>query len=405
MGQKKYDDAISSFGLVMEKGLNAKFYDLYTEAVVNYGNCYIALGEIQGAEMIFSTAYANALNWDNLGLQRKIVDALRKLYARKGDYQNAYNLITQYNAISKQIQDQENTRLIRDMEFKYQTLEKENEILELQETQQTKQNEIERQKTIKQAVLYGFLALLIPIIGLLYVYYPKLQTQSQLNLQQKELNNQRRASLLNEQELKLARTSLNAQQEERLRIAQQLHDGIGGNLAGIKLQLSNMEGKSNAQHGIMNQINETYELVRDISHDLVPKKFNQNAFSTLIREHLEKIENNSSLSISFYSHPEETINKLPETLKVAFFQMIQELTTNTIKHANATNIELHLNYHDEQLQLLFEDDGKGFDTKKIATGIGLENLETRVKQLNGELMIDSSLGRGTVITINIHKKL
>ena len=403
--QKKYDTALSSFSEVMEKGLQYEFYDLYTEAVVHYGNCYIALGEIEGAEMILSMAYANALNWNNLGLQRRIVDALRKLYAGKGDFENAYNLMTQYNAASKQIQDQENTRLIRDLEYKYQTLEKENKILALQETQLAKQTEIERQKTIKKAVLYGFLAVLIPIIALLYVYYQKLQTQSQLNLQQKELNNRKISSLLNEQELKLAKTSLQAQQDERIRIAQQLHDGIGGNLAGIKLQLSNVEGKSELQQGIMKQVNETYELVRDISHDLVPKKFIQNAFPTLIKAHLAKIAEHAKLAISVYAHPEEKIDALPETLKVELFQIIQELTTNTIKHANANTIELHLNYHEGQLQMLFEDDGAGFDTKKTATGIGLDNLGNRVKQMEGKLTIDSSLGRGTVITITLNKEL
>ena len=406
--QKKYSLAIVAFDEVMTKSMDFHFYDLYTDAVLNYGTGYIGLEEFDAAEMVLSMAYANAINWNRLGIQLKIINALRKLYATKGDFQNAYNLMTQFNNVWAQISKEENTQLIRDLEFKYESVQKENEIWELQETQRDKQNEIERQKTIKKAFLYGFLVILIPIIGLLYVYYQKLQTQSQLNLQQKELNTRSIAALLKEQELKLAMTSLEAQQEERLRIAQQLHDGIGGNLAGIKLQLSNMQDKSSVQQGIMKQVNETYELVRDISHVLIPKKITQNAFSILVKEHMHQIEQHSNLSISFYAHPEEKIDGLPEPLKVELFQIIQELTTNTLKHANASSIELHISFFKEQLQVLFEDDGEGFDSAKVASGIGLDNIENRVRQLHGQLTIDSTVGRGTAITItltNLHEKI
>jgi signal transduction histidine kinase len=155
-----------------------------------------------------------------------------------------------------------------------------------------------------------------------------------LNRQQEELNSQRIAALLNTQELEIARTSLDAQQEERHRIAKQLHDSIGGNLAGIKLQLANIEGNTKFQKNVINQVNDTYELVRDISHDLVPKKFNQNAFTFLIENYIEQLQENSKLEIAFSAHPKAEINNLSEKLKVELYQITQELFTNTIKHAN-----------------------------------------------------------------------
>ena len=131
--------------------------------------------------------------------------------------------------------------MVKELEIKYNTLERENQIYQLKEVQQAKENEISRQKTIKMAFLYGFLALLIPIIALLYLYYQKLQTQSALNEKQEQLNAQKITSLLSQQELDLVQTSFDAQQQERARIAKQLHDSIGGNLAGIKLQISQSE--------------------------------------------------------------------------------------------------------------------------------------------------------------------
>ncbi|WP_394975831.1 ATP-binding protein [uncultured Croceitalea sp.] len=400
----KNDIAFDIYEKIMTTSLNSNYFDIYTEAVLEYGNICTKLKQYQIAEMALSMAYTNAIQWNRLELQKKIINSLRLTYQAKGDFENAYNLMTQHQAISNQIIEQQNSKAIKEIEIKYQTLQKENEIYELKEVQRTKQSELEQQKTIKKAFLYGFLVLLIPIIALLYVYYQKLQTQSQLNKQQEELNSQKIAALLNSQELELARTSLDAQQEERHRIAKQLHDSIGSNLAGIKLQLANLKSSSNFQKEVMNQVNETYELVRDISHDLVPKKFNQNTFTFLLEKYIGQLQKNSTIEITFSAHPKEKINRLPERLKVELYQITQELFTNTLKHANASAVEIHLNIHDEMFQLIFEDDGNGFDSEKFRKGIGLQNIESRLQQLEATLMLDSAPTRGTVITIEIPLK-
>lgn len=402
--ENKNDEAFSIYEATMSTALNSNYFDIYTEAVLEYGKVCMKLEQYQMAEMALSMAYTNAIQWNRLELQKKIINSLRLTYQAKGDYENAYNLMTQYLGVSNQIIKQQNSKAIKEIEVKYQTLQKENQIYELKEEQLAKQSEIERQKTIKKAFLYGFLALLIPIIALLFVYYQKLQTQSQLNQQQEELNTQKITSLLNSQELALARTSLDAQQEERHRIAKQLHDSIGGNLAGIKLQLANLKGNTTFQKDVMNQVNDTYELVRDISHDLVPKKFHQHAFTFLIENYIEQLRKNSEIEITFSAHPKDKINDLPKKLKIELYQITQELFTNTIKHANATSVEIHLNIHDAIFQLIFEDDGKGFEVENFRKGIGLKNIESRLQQLDAELILDSTPKRGTVITIQIPLK-
>ena len=290
---------------------------------------------------------------------------------------------------------------MQELEVKYQTLRKENQILALKEAQLEKENEIDRQTTIKKAFLYGFLVILVPILALLYVYYQKLQTQSQLNLRQKELNAQKMNSLIKENELEVAKSSLNAQQEERRRIAKQLHDSIGSNLAGIKLQLANLKESDTTQHNVLEQIDQTYELVRDISHDLIPKRFKQDAFTTLVQDYLKTIEEASPIQISFSAYPEHAVNGLKDELKVEIYSILLELITNTLKHAKAKTDEVLLNLHDSIFQLLYEDDGIGFDQNKTARGIGLENVKERLGQLSGNVNIDSVLNRGTAITIEI----
>lgn len=402
--ETKYDLAFTLLENIINKSLSYNFFDIYTEGVLRYGGLSRELENYQVSEITLSTAYTNSLQWNRLDLRKQIINSLRKTYAAKGDFENAYSLMTQYITVSNEITEQQNSKAIQELEFKYQTLQKENQIFELKEEQLAKQTEIDRQKTIKKAFLYGFLVLLIPIIALLFVYYQKLQAQSELNLQQEELNTQRIAGLLSGQELNLAKAALEAQQEERTRIAQQLHDSIGGNLAGIKLQLANLENKHPLQQEIMGQVNETYELVRDISHDLIPKKFNQNAFTTLIYEYTQKIENSSEMEITFLAHPKDTINALGEPLKVELYQIIQELCTNTIKHAKAKTIELHITVVESILQVLFEDDGIGFHMDTITKGIGLNNIGDRLQLLNGNITMDSAVGRGTAVTIEIPLK-
>lgn len=395
------EEALNIYNYLINNALEDHFFDIYTESVLGYGTIYRENGAFEASEMTLSMAYANAMNWNRAALQKRIIKSLIKTYTAKGDYKNAYALMTQFEAISNDILRKENRAVVKELEIKYNTLEKENQIYRLKETQQTKENEIARQKTIKMAFLYGFLALLIPIIALLYVYYQKLQAQSALNDKQEQLNAQKIASLLNQQELDLVQTSFDAQQQERIRIAKQLHDSIGGNLAGIKLQLGQTKAQGARTKLLLQQVDETYELVREISHDLTPKKFQQNSFTLLLQQYLEQIANNAAIEISFNVHPENAINTLTENLKVEVYRILQELVTNCLKHAKASTIEVLLNLINHELQLIYEDNGQGFDPKTTDQGIGLKNLKHRTEILQGSLHIDSSPNRGTAITIEI----
>ncbi|MET2984607.1 tetratricopeptide repeat-containing sensor histidine kinase [Aureibaculum conchae] len=397
----KIESALKLFEEVKNIANNNKYYDLYIEAVLRIGDVYKRLKNFQAAQMILSTAHINAVGWDRMELEKKVIQSLVELYRDQEDYKNAYALMTQYVGVSNRIIREQKSKEIKELEIQYQTLQKEKEISTLREEQLLKESEIEKQKTIKYAFLIGFLILLIPITALLIVYYQKLQAQSQLNAQQEELNKQKVGSLIREQELKLVKASVEAQNEERTRIARELHDSIGGNLAAIKLQMSNLNGKENSKNAIVTQLDETYQQVREISHNLIPSKFSQNAFTTLISDYIDKVDKSTEQDIVFMPYPEEKINALEENIQVEVFNIIQELLTNTLKYAKAKNVEIHLNLHNNSLQLLFEDNGVGFDQNKTPTGIGLQNIKSRLDKLNAQLNIDSSINRGTAVTIEI----
>ncbi|WP_299604202.1 histidine kinase [uncultured Aquimarina sp.] len=399
--EKNLSHALTYFSSVKDIALESKFYDLYIDAVIQMGIVYYNQGYTQDAEIILSSAYVNTVQWNKLELQRDVINVLRNLKVADNDYENAYNLMTQYLSVSNQILKDQNKAIVKEMEVKYQTLEKEKEILALKEEQLLKESEIERQRTIKKAFLIGFLIVLLPVIALLFVYFQKLKTQIALNKSQEEVNSQRVHALMIDQELNLINATMEGQNNERKRLARELHDSIGGNLASIKLQLSGVDDQESFQSKIIKQIDETYHQVRDISHNLASKKFQDNGVSSLIKEYVNNIENGSNQKISFNPYPEEKINEIESPLKEELFKIIQELLTNTLKHAQADQVDIYLNRYQTILQLLFEDNGVGFDTSKTREGIGFENIRNRLKLLSGSLMIDSTIDRGTVINIEI----
>jgi signal transduction histidine kinase len=402
--ENRFDEAYALYDVAKESALENGFNTLYFEGTILMGKLLHREQHYESAIIALSVAYINAIQRDNLNYQQQILEVQAKTFAATEDYKNAYAIMTQLAWVESEINTRQQQKIIKELEVEYETLKKEKEILGLQETQILKDTELKRQRTIRNAFLIGFLIILVPIIALLYVYYQKIQTQSELSKKQEEINGQKVASLVREQEMKVIRATLDGQDEERKRIAQELHDSIGGNLAGIKLQLSGLDNGSGSLKTISRQLDETYQLVRDISHTLIPKKFRQHRFTQIVSEYLNSISGTGAVHIHFHPHPPEEINTLWEEVQSELFKIIQELTTNTLKHAQATKLEIHLNSYNGSTNLLFEDDGRGFDPDKNEAGIGLKNLRDRVAELQGKLHIDTKIGRGTVISIEIPTK-
>ena len=401
--EKKFSLVLEKLNSIKDESLINGFYDLYIDAAIYEGMAFANLKNYDIAEVALNSAYVNTIQWNRLELQQKIINALVKLYNAKEDYKNAYALMTQSRSINSAIIENQNQRLIKDLELKYETLKKEKKIDKLQEDQLVKEAEINRQKTIKYAFLIGFLVLLVPIILLLIVYYQKLQTQSLLNIQQESINQQEVENLLQAQELELAKNAISVQAKERDRIARELHDSIGGNLAGIKLKMNSLGDHKPEFRQILNQLDATYDQVRDISHSLIPKEFETTAFTNLIYNYIKNISQNSSIDLRFEVFPKDVINAIDAQLQVAIFNMIKELVTNALKHANAKEIIIQLTAPSEEksIELIYEDDGIGFDLDKVKKGIGINNIETRVADFNGTLSINTAINRGTVISISI----
>ncbi|WP_130733929.1 sensor histidine kinase [Flavobacterium sp. J27] len=206
---------------------------------------------------------------------------------------------------------------------------------------------------------------------------------------------------------KLEITKLNAliegEEKERNRIAQDLHDGINGDLSAIKFQLmafknklSNEINKENLEKSIT-MIDTTCEQVRTISHNLTPYAISQNDLSYALEQFCNKM-NSPFLLIDYQWFGGELL--LAKNIETSIYRIVQELIQNTIKHAKAKEVTVHCNNLGEYLNITVEDDGIGFESHAQFKGIGFKNIENRINYLNAKMEIDSSQ-QGTTILINI----
>jgi len=451
--QKMFNKAISLYNEVIQLAKDKEYLQLSLIAHLEIGNIYMALKKYEDAKLIFSTSLYKAIKLGYLKEQKIIYQNLKNIFVAQNNYKLAYQFLNKYFTIKDSINKLQRDKEINELEIKYKTLQKEKEIkllqienynkklelknqteviknLELKQEIEKKENEnkilsfqrasekkrneiallkkdqeikearIVKEKSIKNIILYSFLILLVPIIALLFIYYQKLQAQSELNKKQEEVSKQKISALIKSHELKVIKAYIKGQDKERKRIAQELHDSIGGNLAAIKLKFNNIISNDHTDHlkTINEQIDDTYEQVRSLSHNLMAKKFNESNFGNVLEEYIKNIwGSNSSIII----YPRKKIDLLDEDIQIEVFKIIQELTTNTIKHAKATFIELQLNLVDNALNILFEDNGIGFNPKQNKPGIGYMNIKNRLKKFQGSFHIDSRINRGTIINIEI----
>ncbi|MCF6353342.1 MAG: sensor histidine kinase [Cyclobacteriaceae bacterium] len=269
---------------------------------------------------------------------------------------------------------------------------------------QAEQSKAGRQATIRNVTILISLLIVVPVVVLLIFYQQKIKAQSIVSVRNEQLNQQKTLELIKDFELKTIKAQLEGQEKERLRIASELHDGVGGNLAGIKLGLTKiadqLSGNSDLKH-IMTQVNETCDEIRSISHDLTPNKILNSAYINLIRAYLFQNIDSKKIKLSFQAYPEYKLNSISDDIKIEVYRIIQELLANVIKHAQTNEIDISLNLNNESLILMIEDSGVGFNPNRIIKGIGLLNIDSRVASLNGKLTIDSIIGRGTIFTVEI----
>jgi signal transduction histidine kinase len=199
------------------------------------------------------------------------------------------------------------------------------------------------------------------------------------------------------QQQEAARQVIIAQEAEQKRIAEDLHDELGGNLAAIKMAIQRFSLPVSYSAELNHLIDKASTNARNISHNLMPPEFAETSLKDLMENNFRRL--NKETNIQFYFHYTGSNSHFEKQEEQMIYRIIMELTNNIIKHAKATESTIQFIYHEKHLALVIEDNGTGFynDSSK---GIGLKNIQSRVNYLNGSLDIDSG-NHGTTIMIRI----
>lgn len=242
---------------------------------------------------------------------------------------------------------------------------------------------------------YAILAILIAfaaIAGLSFSYYKRQKLKQQHHLQ---------AAIYKQQEI-ATKAVFDGEQQERIRIARDLHDSIGQMLSVVQMNLSTLDASNPVTTHTQQLVDKTITEVRNISHNLIPEELNFGLFNAL--EDMARKINESGGTQIVMNIPEEISNlQLARQNELSIYRIVQEVLNNMIKHANATLITLDILRNENSLNLMIKDNGKGFDTTAIheSKGIGWKNISARVHLLNGDLHVRSERLSGTTIEISI----
>jgi signal transduction histidine kinase len=202
---------------------------------------------------------------------------------------------------------------------------------------------------------------------------------------------------------------INTEENERKRFAKDLHDGLGPLLSTVKMSVSSLTERISDPAGKVilgntsHLVNEAISTIKDISNNLSPHVLSNFGLASAISAFTTKINQTKAISIDFKSNMEN--QRLENDKEVVIYRAVCELINNSISHAGASKIDIELNKHEKFVTLQFYDNGRGFDTSMLSKednkGMGLSNIETRVKTVEGIFIIESTPGRGTSALIKV----
>jgi len=325
-----------------------------------------------------------ALHLVNEGGDQTTVYSIKKnlaaAYAATNQSEKAYEMLRESHEIFLNINSIENKKAINEILLKYDSEKKQKDLV-------TSQNEL-LQKEIEQTNLMIILGLLVLlIIGLVFtIAYIRHRNKGRLAL----INTQ--------QEKQLIQAVFEGEEIERERIARELHDGVASNLTAVRYQLmANERISEQDKTQLENILLQAHEDTRRLSHNLAPISLEQFGFEKAL-DHFAR--ENTSEHCAVFASLTPTGKPVLKDKAIILYRVAQELTQNAIKHAEASEISIQV-LVDEEMSLIVEDDGKGFDFEEKKASNGMFSLAKRALQLNGTFEVDSSFNRGTVAKFTI----
>lgn len=354
---------------------------------------YILRKEYLGAKAKLDSGIAIAIREDAADALGNLYNTYSKLYFTQSRIKEAEDYAYKYDSLQSALNLKELNFYTEDLETKYKTQKKESQI-------QLQKAELHQKNTLNY-ILAGSAVALLLISLLSYRNYKNRQKLQQVRIDELETENQ----------LTATEAVLKGEEQERTRLAKDLHDGLGGMLSGIKHSLSNMKENlimtpDNAQafERSIDMLDSSIKEMRRVAHNMMPEVLVKYGLNIALKEYCSEIERSGVIHVDYQFVGRENTEP-DQTIAISIYRIVQELVNNAIKHAAAKNllVQLHIFDTEKQLTVTVEDDGKGFDTAMLrhVSGIGWRNIQNRVDFLKGKIDIASAPEKGTSVLIEI----
>ena len=387
----QYDSAVFYFQKSYENGKQISSRWNMTEPLMQIGYIYLQQKNFIQAEKYVKMGLEIAEADSIKVFMKEGYGTLSDIYAATGNYSQAYDFLQKYNELKDTLQNEDRKKFVLNLEKKYDTEKRETQV-RLQDL------EIAKRKSIN----HGLLALTVLIIVILILVYRNFRHRNRLQ-EEKILK------LETEKQLSAAEAVLKGEEQERTRLAKDLHDGLGGLLSGIKYSFTSMKDNlimtpDNARvfERSLDMLDTSIQEMRRVAHNLMPESIFRFGLDLALNDFCSTINESGVVKIRYQSFGLENV-KLSHTILVSVYRIIQELMNNVMKHAQAQQALVQVTVSDNLLLIDVEDDGKGFDAELLSSrkGIGWSNIQSRIDYLSGKLDLKSNPGEGTIVHIEI----
>ncbi|WP_347173807.1 tetratricopeptide repeat-containing sensor histidine kinase [Polaribacter uvawellassae] len=374
---KEYDASLEYLFKALSLKLQLKRFGSAAHSCNDISETYIEIGNLSKAKEYSLKAIEYAKE-NNLHQERYAYYVLSNIEYSLGNYKSSIKNLKQYHILQDSLFSIDKIASINEMQIKYETEKKNLKI----ETQESNIALLDAENKVKnQLLLFGSLALLLIFVSVILL---------------KSRNAVKKEKLLQQQ---FSENLLKSQEEERTRIARELHDSVGQQLTLIKRKSQNEN-----QNEITVLTNNALEEVRSISRGLYPALLKQLGLTESIEQLIHDYDEQTEL---FFSVDIDNINTyFTESTSLNFYRLIQECLTNIIKHANAKSVTVKIKIENKTIITLISDNGKGFDINdsKKKNSLGLKTIFERTRIMNGNLSIDSKPNNGTSFIFSIPVK-
>jgi signal transduction histidine kinase len=356
------------------------------------GNSLLNLGQYQAALPHFRTALKQAERAGVLAEQLNTLEQLALLHRLLGNADSTYLYYSRQMAMKDSVFNAGLRADFAELQTKYETERKEASIALLSEQNKVIDLKVKQQRTQLFLVISALLILLVISV----LFYFRITARKKAELAEATIR-EREAGL---------KAVIEATEAERSRIARDLHDGVGQQLSGLKmgwqkllyeLKLADDVQKNRAEK-LTDVLDQACAEVRDISHRMMPKSLERYGLVPALEDMLEKSLKPAGIQYSLENFvPDGT--RFSADIELTLFRVVQELVNNILRHAGATEVSVQLIKNGKQLIAIVEDNGKGLNTSERTDGIGLQNIQHRLRTIGGSVHFESQ--NGTCATVRI----